>query len=84
MNVFETTRFLIKFRDRQGPSLRISARLGMNGPAVTFASEPLFRSIGVTGTQGVAASGGAWRMATASAQLDPAEAWDHCYGSATG
>lgn len=79
MNDFETNRFLIKFRDGQAPSLRISARLGMNGPALTFAVKPLFRSIGAAGARGVAASGGAWQIAEASAQLDPGEAWDHCH-----
>jgi subtilisin family serine protease len=80
MNIFESTRFLVKFRDRQGSaSLRFTARLGVSGPAVTFTSEPLFHSIGVTSAQGLAASGGVWRLATASAQLDDAEAWDHCH-----
>jgi hypothetical protein len=51
----------------------------MSGPTVTFTSEPLFHSIGVTGAQGLVASGGVWRLATASAQLDDAEAWDHCH-----
>jgi subtilisin family serine protease len=81
MNAFETTnRFLIKFRDPSAAeSSRISAPLGVSGPAVTFASEPLFRSIGVARAPGLAASGGVWRLATASTQLDEAEAWDHCH-----
>ena len=81
MNAFDTTnRFLVKFRDPSAAaSPRFSARLGVSGPAVTFTSEPLFHSIGVTGAQGLAASGGVWRVATASAQLDDAEAWDHCH-----
>ena len=81
MNAFETTnRFLVKFRDPSAAaSPRISVRLGVSGPAVTFASEPLFHSIGVARAPGLAASGGAWRVATASAQLDDAEAWDHCH-----
>jgi subtilisin family serine protease len=80
MSVFESTRFLVKFRDRPGSaSLRFTAGLGVRGPAVTFTSEPLFHSIGVTSAQGLAASGGAWRLATASAQLDDTEAWDHCH-----
>ena len=80
MSVFERTRFLVKFRDRpESASLRFSAHLGMSGPTVTFTSEPLFHSIGVTGAQGLVASGGVWRLATASAQLDDAEAWDHCH-----
>jgi subtilisin family serine protease len=81
MNAFQTTnRFLVKFRDPSAaePS-RISAPLGVSGPAVTFASEPLFRSIGVARAPGFAASGGVWRLATASTQLDEAEAWDHCH-----
>jgi subtilisin family serine protease len=80
MSAFETTRFLVKFRDRpKSASLCFSAHLGMSGPTVTFTSEPLFHSIGVTGAQGLVASDGVWRLATASAQLDAAEAWDHCH-----
>jgi len=80
MNIFETTRFLVKFRDRvDSASSRFSAHLGVSGPAVTFTSEPLFSSIGVTSAQGLTTSGSVWRLATASAQLDAAEAWDHCH-----
>ena len=81
MNAFETTnRFLVKFRDPSAAaSPGISVRLGASGPAVAFASEPLFRSIGVARAPGLAASGGVWRVATASARLDDAQAWDHCH-----
>ena len=80
MSVFETTRFLIKFQDRpESTSRRFSAQLGISGPAVTFTSEPLFHSIGPTRAQGLAGSGGVWRLAMASVQLDDAEAWDHCH-----
>jgi subtilisin family serine protease len=81
MNAFETTnRFLVKFRDPSAAaSPRISVRLGVSGPAVAFASEPLFRSIGVARARGLAATGGLWRVATASARLDDAQAWDHCH-----
>jgi subtilisin family serine protease len=80
MNVFETSRFLVKSRDRsERASLRFSAQLGVSELGVTFTSEPLFHSIGVNRVRGLAASGGAWRLVTASAQLDNAEAWDHCH-----
>ena len=71
MNAFETTnRFLVKFRDPSAAaSPRISVRLGRGRPAVTFASKPLFHSIGIARAPGLAASGGAWRVATASARL---------------
>jgi subtilisin family serine protease len=59
--------------------MRISARLGMAATAVSFASEPLFQSIGVTRGRGVAAGGGVWRLATASAKLEDGNAWDHCH-----
>ena len=68
MTASETSRFLIKFRDATAPStLRFSARLGMEGTAVAFASEPLFQSVGVRRGRGVAA-GGVWRLATASGE----------------
>jgi hypothetical protein len=35
----------------ESASLRFSAHLGVSGPAVTFTSEPLFHSIGVTSAQ---------------------------------
>jgi subtilisin family serine protease len=80
MTAAETSRFLIKFRDAAAPStLRFSARLGMAGTAVAFASEPLFQSVGVRRGRGVAAGGGVWRLATASAKLDDGDAWDHCH-----
>jgi subtilisin family serine protease len=80
MDPFATNRFLIKFRDRpESASSRFSATLGVSGPAIIFTSEPLFRSIGVTSAQGLTASGGVWRLAPASAELDQAEAWDHCH-----
>ena len=79
MTASETSRFLIKFRDATAPStLRFSARLGMEGTAVAFASEPLFQSVGVRRGRGVAA-GGVWRLATASGKLDDRDAWDHCH-----
>jgi hypothetical protein len=74
MNVFETSRFLVKSRDSAVPASRLSAYLGASGPRVTFTSEPLFHSIGVNRVRGLAAGGGAWRLVTASAQLDNAEA----------
>jgi subtilisin family serine protease len=75
-----TSRFLVKFRDASIPAaLRVSARLGMAGTEVVFASEPLFQSVGVTGQRGVAASGGVWRLASAGAKLDDGDAWDHCH-----
>ena len=50
----ETSRFLIKLRDSAAPSApRISARLGMAGTEVTFASEPLFQSVGVRRDRGI-------------------------------
>ena len=80
MTPFETNRFLVKFRDPpKAASSRFSANLGASGPAITFTSEPLFRSIGVTSAQGLTSSGGVWRLVTASAQLDQGEAWDHCH-----
>jgi len=55
----DTSRFLVRFRDASIPvALRISARLGIAGTEVVFATEPLFQSVGVTGHRGVAASGG--------------------------
>ena len=73
MTASEPSRFLIKFRDGATPSaLRISARFGMAGTTVAFASEPLFQSVGVTRRRGVAAGSGVWRLATASAKLDEA------------
>jgi subtilisin family serine protease len=79
MTASESSRFLIKFREATAPStLRFSARLGMAGTAVGFASEPLFQSVGVRRGRGVAA-GGVWRLATASAKLDDSDAWDHCH-----
>ena len=79
MTASETSRFLIKFRDATAPStLRFSARLGMAGTPVAFASEPLFQSVGVSRGRGVAA-GGVWRLATASMKLDDGDAWDHCH-----
>lgn len=79
MTASETSRFLIKFRDATAPStLCFSARLGMAGTPVAFASEPLFQSVGVRRGLGVAA-GGAWRLATASMKLDDDGAWDHCH-----
>jgi subtilisin family serine protease len=80
MTASETSRFLIKFRNTAAPSaLRISARLGVAGTEVAFASEPLFQSVGVRRGRGVAAGGGVWRLATASAKLDDGDAWDHCH-----
>jgi subtilisin family serine protease len=80
MTASETSRFLIKFRDAAAPStLRFFARLGMAGTAVAFASEPLFQSVGVRRGRGVAAGGGVWRLATASAKLDDGDAWDYCH-----
>jgi subtilisin family serine protease len=80
MTTSETNRFLIKLRDAAAPAaFRISARLGIVGIEAAFTSEPLFQSIGVVRGQGVAASGGVWRFATASVKLDDAEAWDHCH-----
>jgi subtilisin family serine protease len=76
----ETSRFLVKFRDATVPSaLRISARSGMAATKVAFVSEPLFQSVGVRRGRGVAAGGGVWRLATASAKLDDGDAWDHCH-----
>ena len=70
MNPFETNRFLVKFRGRpKAASSPFSANLGVTGPAITFTSEPLFRPIGVTSAQGLAASDDVWRLATASALL---------------
>ena len=51
----------------------------MAATEVAFASEPLFQSVGVRRGRGVAASGGVWRLATASAKLDDGDAWDHCH-----
>jgi hypothetical protein len=80
MTTSETSRFLIKFRDAAAPGpLRISARLGLAQTAVALTSEPLFKSVGVRRGRGVAATGGAWRLATAAAKLDDADAWDHCH-----
>ena len=80
MTASETSRFLIKFRDAAAPStLRISARSGMAPTELTFATEPLFQSVGVRRGRGVAASGGVWRLAIASAKLDDGDAWDHCH-----
>jgi len=79
MTASETSRFLMKLRDgaaRRAP--RISARLGMAGTEVTFASEPLFQSVGVRRDRGIA-GGGVWRLATSSAKLDDRDAWDHCH-----
>jgi subtilisin family serine protease len=79
MTASEPSRFLIKLRDGATPSaLGISARFGMAGTTVAFASEPLFQSVGVTRGRGVAAGSGVWRLATASAKLD-GDAWDHCH-----
>ena len=80
MTVSGTSRFLVKFREPTARgAMRISARLGMAATAVSFASEPLFQSIGVTRGRGVAAGGGVWRLATASAKLEDGNAWDHCH-----
>ena len=80
MTVSGTSRFLVKFREPTARgALRISARLGMAATAVSFACEPLFQSIGVTRGRGVAAGGGVWRLATASAKLEDGNAWDHCH-----
>src|SRR5262245_11366748 len=80
MTASETSRFLIKFRDAAAPStLRIPARLGMTATEVAFATEPLFQSVGIRRGRGVAASGGVWRLATASTKLDDGNAWDHCH-----
>jgi len=80
MTTSETSRFLVKFRDAAAPArLRISARLGISGTEVAFASEPLFQSVGVRAGRSIAPSAGGWQLATASAKLDDAEAWDHCH-----
>ena len=80
MTVSGTSRFLVKFREPTARgAMRISARLGMAATAVSFASEPLFQSIGVTRGRGVAAGGGVWRLATATAKLEDGNAWDHCH-----
>src|SRR5215468_5908740 len=76
----DTSRFLVRFRDASTPAaLRISARLGMTGTEVVFATEPLFQSVGVTSHRGVATNGGVWRLALARAKLDDGDAWDHCH-----
>ncbi len=59
--------------------MRLSARLGLAQTAVALNSEPLFKSVGVRRGRGIAATGGAWRLATAAAKLDDADAWDHCH-----
>jgi hypothetical protein len=75
----KNSRFLIKFRDAAAPTaLRIAASFGITRSAVTFASEPLFQSVGVARGRSVAAAGGVWRLATASTKLD-GDAWDHCH-----
>jgi hypothetical protein len=51
----------------------------MAATKVAFVSEPLFQSVGVRRGRGVAAGGGVWRLATASAKLDDGDAWDHCH-----
>lgn len=79
MMASKTSRFLIKFRDATtSGALRISARAGIAATEVAFTSEPLFQSVGVGRGRGVAARGGVWRLATASAALD-GDAWDHCH-----
>jgi hypothetical protein len=46
----DTSRFLVKFRDASiSGALRVSGRLGMEGTEVVFGTEPLFKSVGVTG-----------------------------------
>ena len=80
MTISETSRFLVKFREPTARSaIRISARLGMSATAVSFASEPLFQSIGVTRGRGVAAGGGVWRLAAAPAKLEDGNPWDRCH-----
>jgi subtilisin family serine protease len=76
----DTSRFLVRFRDASRPAaLRISARLGITGTEVVFATGPLFQSVGLTRHRGVAASGGAWRLAVAQWKFDDGGAWDHCH-----
>jgi subtilisin family serine protease len=79
MTASETSRFLMKLRDGAAPSApRISARLGMAGTEVIFASEPLFQSVGVRRDRGIA-GGGVWRLATSSTKLDDGDTWNHCH-----
>jgi hypothetical protein len=56
-----------------------SARLGMAGTEVVFATESLCQSVGVTGYCGVPARGGVCRLGLARPKLDDGDAWDYSH-----
>ena len=79
MTTSDVSRFLIKLSDAGAPAeLRMTARLGLAAKEVAFDTEPLY-PVRATRGRAVAAGSGQWRLATASAAIDAAEAWDHCH-----
>jgi hypothetical protein len=76
----ERMRFLVKGR---GSAASGHLALGIGAASVPFTAQPLFRSIGAAGDQGISATSPAWLLVTADAGVDSANPWDACHALMT-